>query len=169
MRFDMEPAALVQKNNRIISVAMPRGRLDERIEHRLKIEGRAANDLEHVGSGGLLLERLPQFVEQPRVLDGDDGLSGEVCNQRDLLVGERPDLDPPNRDDADDPIFSQHRHSEDGPMHLLVAAVVVGPPILGIGENIVNVYDATLHDGPPRRRTSILTDRASLGDFFEFS
>ena len=31
---------------------------------------------------------LAQFVEQPRVLDGDDGLSGEVLDKRDLPVGE---------------------------------------------------------------------------------
>ena len=30
---------------------------------------------------------LPQFIEQPRVLDGDDGLSGEVLHQLDLLFG----------------------------------------------------------------------------------
>ena len=43
-----------------------------------KIESRAADDLEHVGGGGLLLQRFPQLVEQPRVLDGDDGLRGEA-------------------------------------------------------------------------------------------
>ncbi len=32
---------------------------------------------------------LAQLVEQPRVLDGDDGLRGEVLHQLDLLVGER--------------------------------------------------------------------------------
>ena len=30
-----------------------------------------------------------QLVEQPRVLDGDDGLVGEILDQLDLLVGER--------------------------------------------------------------------------------
>jgi hypothetical protein len=40
----------------------------------------------------LLLQRVAQFVEQPRVLDGDNGLCREIRNQRDLLVGERPDL-----------------------------------------------------------------------------
>ena len=33
-----------------------------------------------------------QLVEQPRVLDGDHGLGGEVLHQFDLLVGERADL-----------------------------------------------------------------------------
>ena len=38
------------------------------------------------------IRALAQFVEQPRVLDGDDGLGGEVLHQRDLLVGERFNL-----------------------------------------------------------------------------
>ena len=33
-------------------------RLDQRVEHCLKIEGRAADDLEHVGGRGLLLQRF---------------------------------------------------------------------------------------------------------------
>ena len=37
-------------------------------------------------------ERFAQLVEQPRVLDGDDGLGGEVLDQLDLLVGEGPNL-----------------------------------------------------------------------------
>ena len=42
----------------------------------------------HLGCSCLLLQRLSQFVEQPRVLDGDNGLGGEVLDQRDLFVGE---------------------------------------------------------------------------------
>ena len=49
----------------------------------------------------LLLQRFAQFAEQPRVLDGDDRLGGEVLHQRDLLVGERPDFLPIDRDSAD--------------------------------------------------------------------
>ena len=33
-----------------------------------------------------------QLAQQPGVLDGDDGLRGEVRHQLDLLVGERPNL-----------------------------------------------------------------------------
>ena len=54
--------------------------------------GRAADDLEHVRGRGLLLQRFAQLVQQPRVLDGDHRLGGEVLDQLDLLVGERPDL-----------------------------------------------------------------------------
>src|SRR5262245_6979665 len=61
-----------------LGVTKPCRRCGQRVEHGLQVERRAANDLEHVGGGGLLLQRLAQLVEQPRVLDGDDGLTCEV-------------------------------------------------------------------------------------------
>ena len=67
-------------------------RFHQRIEHRLQIEGRAADDLEHVGGRGLLLQGFTQFVEQSRVLDCDDGLVGEARDQCDLLVGKGTNL-----------------------------------------------------------------------------
>ena len=76
---------------RHVCIAQSGGRLDQRIEYNLQIKGRAADDLEHVGGGGPLLERLTQLVKQPRVLYGDDGLRGEICDQLDLLVGEGVD------------------------------------------------------------------------------
>ena len=57
---------------------------------------------------GLLLQRLGQLavrclqlVEQPRVLDRDDGLVGERLHQLDLLVGERPHFLAVDGDHAD--------------------------------------------------------------------
>jgi hypothetical protein len=44
-----------------ISIAKARRRLDERVEHRLQIESRTADDLEHVGGGGLLLQRFGEI------------------------------------------------------------------------------------------------------------
>ncbi len=96
--------------------------LQHGLENRLKIAGRAADDLEHVGGGGLLLQRfrkivgaLAQFVEQPRVLDGDDGLLGKVGDQLDLLVGERTDLVPEDGDGADKLAVLDHRNDEKRP------------------------------------------------------
>ena len=40
---------------------------DQRVEHRLQIEGRAADDLEHVGGGGLLLQRSARSSLSSRV------------------------------------------------------------------------------------------------------
>ena len=59
-------------------------------------------------------KRFAQLVEQPRVLDGDDGLRGEVLHQRDLLIGEWSYLLPINTDDADQNIVLQHRHVDNG-------------------------------------------------------
>ena len=50
---------------------------------------------------GEIVGALAQLVEQPRVLDGDDGLRGEVLHQLDLLVGERPHLLAIDDDSAD--------------------------------------------------------------------
>ena len=67
----------------------------------LQIEGRAADDLEHVGGGGLLLQQFAQLVEQAGILDGDDGLVGEILDQLDLLVSEWADLLAVDGDSAD--------------------------------------------------------------------
>ena len=75
-----------------VCLAKPDRRFDQRVQHCLQIEGGAADDLEHVRGGGLLLQRLAQLVEQAGILDGDDGLLREILHQLDLLVGERPHL-----------------------------------------------------------------------------
>ena len=75
-----------------LGIAKPGRQFDERMQHRLQIEGRTADDLQHVGGGGLLLQRFAHLVEQPRILDRDNGLVGEGLEQRELLVGERPDV-----------------------------------------------------------------------------
>jgi hypothetical protein len=40
--------------------------------------GNAVNN--NVGSCRLLLQRLSQFIKQPRILDGDDSLGGKVLH-----------------------------------------------------------------------------------------
>ena len=71
--------AVVARYPRHVGLAQVRGGFGQRIKHCLQVEGGAADDLEHLGSGGLLLQRFPQLVEQPRVLDGNHGLGGKVC------------------------------------------------------------------------------------------
>src|SRR5258707_441514 len=95
------------KNRAGMGTAEGNGRFHERVEHSLQIEGRTADHLQHVSSRGLLLKRfaevvgaLVQLLEQAGVLDGDDGLLGEVAYQIDLLVGEGTHFLPENRDGA---------------------------------------------------------------------
>ena len=78
-----------------ICIAQPRRRLDKGIEHGLEIEGRSADNFEHVSSGGLPLQRFGELacalllrLEQSYVLDRDQRLIGERCHQLDLLLGE---------------------------------------------------------------------------------
>src|SRR5262245_27907087 len=72
----------------IFRFAQPSSRLHEGVQHHLQVKRRTADDLEDIGGGGLLLKRFTQLIEQPCVLDGDDGLSCEVLEQIDLLLGE---------------------------------------------------------------------------------
>src|SRR5262249_10588894 len=78
--------AIVTENHSSCCAAEPDSRTQESIEHGLQIEGRAADDLEYVGGGGLLLQRLAQLIQQACIFDGNDGLFGEIRNQLDLLV-----------------------------------------------------------------------------------
>ena len=55
-RFDVESFALRSTYGNRVRLAKARRRLDQCVEHRLQIERRAADDLEHVGGGGLLLQ-----------------------------------------------------------------------------------------------------------------
>src|SRR5262249_17602089 len=61
-------------------------------EDRLQIERRPTDDLKHIGSGSLLLERFTEFAKQSRVLDGNHSLSSEVFDQLNLLIGEGPNF-----------------------------------------------------------------------------
>jgi hypothetical protein len=57
---------------------------------------------------------LLQFLEQPHVLDGDDGLVGEGLEQLDLLRRERTGGSPTSTggDGADRTSLSEHRHHQ---------------------------------------------------------
>src|SRR6516162_7100247 len=97
-----------------VGVTNPGGILQHGSEHWLKIAGRAADNLKHFGGSSLLLQcfrkvrgALPQFVEQPRILDSDDGLSGEVLKQFDLLLTKWSDFLPKDGNRADQVILFQ--------------------------------------------------------------
>ena len=87
---------------------------DDGVEGRLRVGRRVTDDLENFRRRRLLLQRfaqviraLTQLIEQPRILDGDNGLRGEVLDQLDLLLVERPHLLAIDRDRADQLAFFQ--------------------------------------------------------------
>ena len=75
---------------------------------------------------GQIVGALAQLVEQPRVLDGDDGLGGEVLHQLDLLVGERPHLLAVDGERADQLVFLEHRHQEEATNPAAASTLEVG-------------------------------------------
>ncbi len=91
LHLEPEGLAIAQMDVAPGRVAQIEHRLDQDGKNRLQIERRAADDLQHVGGGGLLLQRLGEIararlhlVEQPHVLDRDDGLVGEGLDEFDL-------------------------------------------------------------------------------------
>jgi hypothetical protein len=86
---------------------------------RLQLARRARDNFQHLGGRRLLLQgfaqiirALPQLVEEPRVLDGDDGLGGEILDKLDLLIGERPDFLAVNDNGTNQLRVFQHRHGQ---------------------------------------------------------
>jgi len=114
MRSATKPLALAQENNRIVRLAKPARTLGDGFQYRLNIRRGGGDHTEDLACHGLLLQRFAQLVEQPRVLDGDDGLGGEIGQQRDLLVAEGTNL-PVVHDDRTDQLifFLEHGNGED--------------------------------------------------------
>ena len=80
---------------RHVGIAEPRGGLDQRFQHRLQIERRAADDLQHVAGRGLVFQRFLKIARaglqraiRLRAGDRDHRLLGEGFQQFDLAVGE---------------------------------------------------------------------------------
>ena len=84
-RRHSQQLAIETQDGRPVRPAQPDRTFGQGFEHRVEIEGRTAYDFQHLRRRGLLLQRLcevvgalAQFGQQPRVLDGDDGLGGEI-------------------------------------------------------------------------------------------
>ena len=100
--------SLAESQQHVINSTNPGGALDDGVEDRLHVGGRAADDAEHLGRCCLMLQGLAQFcvallefLEQPHVLDGDHGLIGEGLEELDLLVREGTDLHSANQNHTD--------------------------------------------------------------------
>src|SRR5262249_46322885 len=105
-----EHPVLLPSYRGVVGATNTASRFDERLQHRLEIEGRATDDLEDIGGRGLPLQRFPKLVGQAAVLNRDNGLSGEVLDQLDLLVGERADFLAIDDNAADQLILLEHWH-----------------------------------------------------------
>ena len=107
-----------------------------------------ASHFEHVSGRGLLLERFAQLIEQPRVLDGNDGLVCEGLDQLDLLVGERLYNRSPDEDHPQDISLPQEWGSERRSVagNLLVLKI----DVFRIGQHVGNMNQFAFKRCPAR-------------------
>ena len=96
-----ECAVLVQVERTEVRFAKTCRIRQHAFKYRRKFTWRTRYDAQHLRRRGLLLQQLgevsrslPQLIEQPRILDGDDGLSRKVLQQSNLLVSEWANLLP---------------------------------------------------------------------------
>src|SRR5262249_10359727 len=135
---------------------------EDRLEHGLQLAGRAADDLEHVVSGGLWLQGFAQLVEQARVLDGDDGLICEGLDQRKLLGGEGSNLHPPHRNRANEDTFATHRHAKKRPDTASTRSLGVEGTPVRIGLRIEDLYCPVLNSYAPDDRSVSWPNRVTV-------
>src|SRR5262249_13414445 len=95
-------------------------RFDQCLEHRLEVEGRAADNLEHVGGRRLLPKGFRGIVGgpaavlgQPRVVAGNGRLRGEIRDELDLLVRKRPDFGAVDDEGTNQFVLPPHGHADE--------------------------------------------------------
>jgi len=122
-REGSETAIHSLKDNAEFGIAEPRRVLEHRLKNRLERARRTADQLEHLRRGGLVFQSLLQLpcsrllsFEQPRILDGDDGLVGERLKQRDLPIGKRTNLGASDRYCTDCFASAHKRDGKNGAM-----------------------------------------------------
>ena len=154
-------APFAEPQHYVINPTNPRGALNDGVKHRLHVGRRAADDAEHLGGRGLMLQGLAQFrvaflqfFEQPHVLDGNDGLVCEGLQQSDLLLREWADCGAPDQNNADRTPFSLQRGDQYGSNTLPVQGNL-NIRELGCPERqVLNVDQFIVHERPACNRTS---------------
>jgi hypothetical protein len=107
-----------------------------------KVAGRAVDDLQDLGSCGLLLQGLAGLGDQPSVLNGNHRLVGKGADELDLPISKRLDPLAPQSNHADHDALAQQWHTEPGP----VFSQCHGPgfDVFRVGGHVVDVDDLTL-------------------------
>src|SRR6516165_205234 len=114
LRHGVKHRSVITKHEAEFSLANPSSIFQHGLENRLKLTRRRTDDAQHLGRRRLLLKRLPQLIKQPRVLDGDDSLGGEVLDQCNLLIGEWANDVAIDHDNANRFLVRDHRNVQDG-------------------------------------------------------
>ena len=149
--------SFAESQHHVIDPTNPRGALDDGVEHRLHVRRRAADDAEHLGRCGLMLQRLAQFaLRSPSSLNSRTfsmamtAWSAKVLSSVDLLVGKRFDFYSSNAYSAD-----RYSLSQQGAQQVDTAASITSlysensdsASKIGLGRGSFAVYNAPAADG----------------------
>ena len=165
--FEVERLALLQVDDAVVRIAQLLRRADERVQHRLQIERRAADDLQHVGGRDLLMQRFLCLIEQGNIADRDDSLVRKRCNKLDLPPSEG--LHPPAGQDEHAYHFSRanERHTES--RALPRKSRRFGKRIFGVDRNIGDLDGPPLENGAACHGPTVDADGVGLEKFRVFS
>ena len=161
--------AFAKQHERHVAPEQTRSGDNDRFKHGPRIGRRLADDAQYLCGRGLPRERLPRFVDVPRVHHRDLSLNGEALNERDLPVGERTNLPSKEIDDPDDGAALAQRHTEvSSDAADLDAGDGQGNPVavgLGCGK-VGDVKKGPLLDGSAedlRRRNRLAIEEFEIG------
>src|SRR5215813_7725630 len=145
---------LAQSQHYVINSTNPSCALHDRVEHWLYIRRRAANDAEHLGRCGLMLQGLPQFCialldlyEQSDIFNRDDSLISEGFEKFDLFFSKRSNFLAADCDHSDRNTFSQQWRTKCGshPRNWL-SGLIVGE-LRQLCCHVMNVYRLAVDHG----------------------
>ena len=115
-RDPTDQLALAATNTSHVGIAKLCSGLDQRIQHRLQIERRPADHLQHITRRSLIFQRFLKIARAGlqraiclRAGDGDHRLLGEGLEQPDLAVGKTTYLGAAKRHGADRGTIAQQR------------------------------------------------------------
>src|SRR5262249_52318143 len=109
-RFETHQFTIKAEERAKKSVAQLRGLVDDRLKDGLDVRRRARDHLEDRARCRQITVARFQLLEQPHILNGDDGLVGEGLEQRDLVVAESTGFATGHRDGPDRLILTKQRH-----------------------------------------------------------
>src|SRR5262249_14555727 len=116
-----QSVVLIEPQHHVINPTNPRRALNDGVQNRLHVRGRAADDTEHLGGCCLMLQGLPQFcialldlLEQPNVLYSDDRLISKSFEKLNLPFSERPYFGPADHNGSNSETVSKEWSNEYG-------------------------------------------------------
>src|SRR6516164_9489770 len=150
-------------HRRKVGAAEARHSLCQCVEHRHEVDGGAADRLEHVCGGGLLLQRLREIMrlglhlaEQADVADRDHGLVGKGLQQFNLFLAEWTYLQTAKRNYSDALAFAKKRYGQYGASTVAACEFAAVGKLLAFGREVVmHMYRSAIDCRAPRDPSAV--------------